>query len=113
MALDGFDSGPRILKIVLKPKSFLTFPTYFMAGLKCGANIKPIPTSSTHFFTTSGSAAIFTPSASSTSPAPLFEEMDLLPCFATGSPDAATTKAEVVEILKEYVQSPPVPTKST
>ena len=56
---------------------------------------------STHFSTTAGSAEIFTPSASNTSPAPLLEEMERLPCFATGSPAAATTNADVVEILNE------------
>ena len=52
-------------------------------------------------YTTAGSAEIFTPSASNTSPAPLLEEMERLPCFATGSPAAATTNADVVEILNE------------
>ena len=91
----------KVLNTVRIPISLRTGPTYFIAGLKCGANINPIPTSSTHFSTTSGSAEILTPSASSTSPAPLFEEMERFPCFATGTPAAATTKADVVEILKE------------
>ena len=56
---------------------------------------------------------MLTPNASKTSPAPDFEEMERLPCFATGSPAAATTKEEVVEILKVKVRSPPVQTKST
>ena len=101
LARDGLESGPKILNTVRMPSCFLTGPTYFMAGLKCGANINPIPTVSTHFSTTAGSAEIFTPSASNTSPAPLLEEMERLPCFATGSPAAATTNADVVEILNE------------
>ena len=36
-----------------------------------------------------------------------------MPCLATGTPPAATTKAEVVEILKELAPSPPVPTISS
>ena len=68
--------------------------------LKSCANINPIPAFSTQASTFAGSAIIFTPSASNTSPAPLFEEMERLPCFATGSPAAATTNAEVVDTLK-------------
>ena len=33
----------------------------------------------------------------------------LLPCLATVSPKLASTKAEVVEILKLFERSPPVP----
>ena len=35
-----------------------------------------------------------------------------LPCFATGCPAALITKALVVDILKVFAQSPPVPTIS-
>ena len=88
-----------MLNTVRIPISFLTWPTYFMDLLKSCANIKPIPVSSTHFCTSAGSAIMLTPSASNTSPAPDFEEMERLPCFVTGSPAAATTNADVVEIL--------------
>ena len=82
------------------PISFRACPTYFIDLLNNWANIKPMPTFSTHFCTSSGSAMILTPSASKTSPAPDFEEMERFPCFATGSPAAATTKAAVVDTLK-------------
>ena len=52
------------------------------------------------------------PRASNTSAAPLLEEAARLPCLATGTPPAAMTKAEVVEMLKELAPSPPVPTIS-
>ena len=56
---------------------------------------------------------MFTPRHSNTSAAPLLLEIALLPCFAIGTPAPAATKADVVEILKVFVPSPPVPTKST
>ena len=56
---------------------------------------------------------MLTPSASRQSAAPLFDEAALLPCFATGTPPAAITMADVVEILKELDWSPPVPTISS
>ena len=43
---------------------------------------------------------MLTPSASRQSAAPLFDEAALLPWFATGTPPAAITMADVVEILK-------------
>ena len=59
-----------------------------------------------------GETVIFTPSASNTSAAPHLLEAALFPCFATGTPPAEMTSAEVVEILKELERSPPVPTIS-
>ena len=41
-----------------------------------------------------------TPSAASTSAEPEREEIDRLPCLATGTPAPATTKAAQVEMLK-------------
>ena len=61
----------------------------------------------------SGVSVIFTPSASRTSAAPDLEDAALFPCFATGTPPAAITREEVVEILKELEPSPPVPTISS
>ena len=60
-----------------------------------------------------GDTMIFTPSASSTSAAPLLLDAARFPCFATGTPPAAITMADVVEILKELDWSPPVPTISS
>ena len=42
-----------------------------------------------------------TPSAAKTSAAPDFDEKARLPCFATGTPQPATTSALAVEMLKE------------
>ena len=49
------------------------------------------------------------PSLSSTSALPHRLEAALFPCFATMTPQAAMTKATVVEILKVFVPLPPVP----
>ena len=57
----------------------------------------------------SGDASIFTPSSLSTSAEPEREEIARLPCFATGTPAPATTKAAQVETLKVPLPSPPVP----
>ena len=54
-----------------------------------------------------------TPRASSTSAEPQAEVMARLPCLATGTPAAATTKAAAVEMLKVLLPSPPVPQVST
>ena len=55
---------------------------------------------------------ILTPSCSNTSAAPHLLDADLFPCFATGTPAADMTIDEVVDILKVFEPSPPVPTIS-
>ena len=54
-----------------------------------------------------------TPSASSTSAEPQVPLDERLPCLATGTPQAATTKDTTVEMLKVPQPSPPVPQVST
>ena len=54
-----------------------------------------------------------TPSASSTSALPQVPLAERLPCFATGTPQAATTNEATVEMLKVPAPSPPVPQVST
>ena len=56
---------------------------------------------------------MFTPSFSSTSAAPDLDETARLPCLATGTPPPAKTNAVAVDMLKEPLASPPVPTIST
>ena len=56
---------------------------------------------------------MLTPSASNTSALPELLETDLFPCLATGTPVPATTNAAVVEMLKVWETSPPVPHVST
>jgi hypothetical protein len=51
----------------------------------------------------------FTPSASSTSALPQRLDTERFPCFATGTPHAATTIAVADEILNVQAPSPPVP----
>src|SRR5262245_18044966 len=50
-----------------------------------------------------------TPRASRTSAPPTVPETDRFPCFATGTPAAATTRPAAVEMLKVEAPSPPVP----
>ena len=52
------------------------------------------------------------PSASRTSADPARDVIARLPCFATGTPPAATTRAALVEMLNVPLPSPPVPTTS-
>ena len=59
-----------------------------------------MPTSCRHRSTTAGDAATLTPSASSTSALPHRLDTDRLPCLATRTPQAATTSAAAVEMLK-------------
>ena len=75
--------------------------------------MNPIPTSSIHARTCSGSSIISIPSASRTSAEPDFDETALFPCFATAIPAPAATKAEIVLILNVFILSPPVPQVST
>ena len=55
---------------------------------------------------------MLTPSASRQSAVPHWDEAARLPCLATFMPPAAATRAEVVEMLKLWALSPPVPTIS-
>src|SRR4029079_3855442 len=71
--------------------------------------MKPSPHSAMQREIVSGDASIFTPSSFSTSAEPEREEIARLPCFATGTPAPATTKAAQVEMLKVPLPSPPVP----
>ncbi len=57
-------------------------------------------------------SVIFTPRASSISALPHLLDTLLFPCFATLTPADATTKEVIVDILKVFVPSPPVPTIS-
>ena len=54
-----------------------------------------------------------TPSASSMSAPPLFDDAARLPCLTTGTPAAATTIAAIVDRFTVLAPSPPVPTMST
>ena len=68
-----------------------------------------MPISSMIFPAFSGVRSYLTPSSLSTSELPLALDTPLLPCFATNTPPAASTKAAVVEMLKVFLVSPPVP----
>src|SRR4029453_10890643 len=71
--------------------------------------MKPRPQDAMHRAIVSGAHSILMPSADSTSAEPEREEIDRLPCLATGTPAPATTKAAQVEILCVPLASPPVP----
>ena len=109
----GLVRGPKILNTVRMPSSLRMGPTYFMEVWYFWAKKKQMPIffrSSTHF---SGDKSKFTPSASRQSAVPQREEAARLPCLATFTPEAAMTRAEVVEMLKLWALSPPVPTISS
>ncbi|SIL54703.1 Uncharacterised protein [Mycobacteroides abscessus subsp. abscessus] len=54
-----------------------------------------------------------TPSFSSVSAPPASEDAARLPCLTTGTPQAATTMAAIVDRFTVLAPSPPVPTMST
>jgi hypothetical protein len=98
-----------MLNTVRMPISRRAGPTYFIAGWKPCANMKPMPARSMHAFTCSGARSIFAPSASSTSALPDCDVIARLPCFATRAPAPAATNAAQVLTLNEPLASPPVP----
>src|SRR5262245_39882940 len=71
--------------------------------------MKPSPHCSIARAMSSGPDSILTPSAASTSAEPDREEIERLPCLATGTPAPATTNAAQVDILWVPLASPPVP----
>src|SRR5512134_3902618 len=71
--------------------------------------MKPSPHCSIARAIVSGAHSILTPSATNTSAEPEREEIERLPCLATGTPAPATTKAAQVEMLWVPLASPPVP----
>ena len=111
--LAGFASGPKILKTVAVASSLRAGAAKRIAGWNTGAKQKPIPNSETVFATLAPSRFMATPSASSKSPAPDFEDAARLPCFTTRAPADAAMIAAVVEIFIVCAPSPPVPTVST
>ena len=67
-----------------------------------------MPADSISFSACFGLRSMATPSFSSTSALPEADASDLLPCLATGMPEAAATMATAVEQLN-VVRPPPVP----
>ena len=109
----GFISGPSVLKMVRMPISRLGPAANRIAGWKVCANMNPNPASSMHRATPSGPSAMFTPSSSSTSALPVEPDAARFPCLATFTPAPAATSPTVVEMLKVWDASPPVPHVST
>lgn len=99
--------------MVRTASSLRTAATFFMAPWWAGANMKPMPVAWMHSATCSGDSVRLAPSASSTSALPLDEEALRLPCLAMGTPAAAATNMDVVEMLKVWLPSPPVPHMSS
>ena len=87
-------------------------PTYFMEVWYFWAKKKHMPALPSILTRCSGERSMFTPKASRQSVAPLWDEAARLPCLAILMPPAQATKAEVVEMLKLWALSPPVPTIS-
>ena len=108
----GFVTGPSRLNAVRTPISRRVGPAWRIAGWKAGANRNAKPRLRSAVAAESASWSIRMPSASSTSADPERDVIARLPCFATGTPAAATMNAEVVEMLNVPEPSPPVPTMS-
>src|SRR5690348_17734052 len=66
-----------------------------------------------HSATCAGCNSIAAPNATSAPALPEFDDTLRLPCLATRPPAAATTNIVAVEMLNEWLASPPVPTMST
>ena len=109
LAPAGLASGPSRLKIVRVPSSTRAPATWRMAPWWRGAIMKPIPAPRIERSTSATSASMLTPSAVRTSAEPARDDSARLPCLATGTPQAATTIAAAVEMLKVPDASPPVP----
>ena len=105
----GLNKGPNILKIVLFPIFFLISATFFKIGWKLGANKKHKFIFFKHSIIFFSSRFIFIPNSESTSADPVKEDTALFPCFATQTPLAAVTIAQIVDMLNVLVPSPPVP----
>ena len=108
----GLVRGPRKLKIVRTPSARRTGTTYLIAAWCLGANMKPKPTASMQWATSSGSRSMRAPRASITSADPHWLVAERFPCLATRQPAPAATKAAVVDTLNVGLP-PPVPAVST
>jgi hypothetical protein len=84
-----------------------------MAGWALRAKKGAIPTSASTLAASPIGMSALTPRASRTSKLPARLEAARFPCFATGIPAPATTKAATVEMLNVPAPSPPVPQVST
>src|SRR5918992_960886 len=89
----GLVSGPRMLKMVRTPRSFLTGAACFIAAWWAGANMKPMPSFSIASPVSAGVSAMCAPRASSTSALPEDDDTERPMCFATFAPAAAATNA--------------------
>ena len=81
------------------PSSRRTLAISRVAGWKLGANRNAKPSDAIADATRSGSGSRSIPRASAKSALPLWLETARFPCFATGTPQAATSSAAAVEML--------------
>ena len=109
----GLVSGPRKLKVVRMPSSRRGGPACRIAGWKAGAKQNVIPDARAGPPRPNVRVEV-DPHAERLEHVGRagLRVMARLPCFATGMPDAATTRAAVVEMLNVPLPSPPVPTTS-
>ena len=105
----GLASGPSRLKIVRRPIARRTGATRAIAGWWLCANRKATPTCARQASARAMPMSARQPSASSTSAVPDLEDAPRFPCFATGTPQAATTKVTAVDTFRLCDPSPPVP----
>ena len=84
-----------------------------IAGWNTGAKQNVMPRSRPASAAAAAGRSMTTPSASSMSAEPLWDDAARFPCLATRAPAAAATIAAMVEMLTVWDRSPPVPQVST
>ena len=98
--------------MVRMPSAVRIGASAFIAGWKYGANRKVKPVATKHSAARFSLSGNVNPMASIKSALPLRLEIDRLPCFTTGRPQAAASNAAPVDKFKLPEPSPPVPTIS-
>ena len=96
----GLESGPIRLKMVRTPSRWRIGWMRAIAGWWFLAKRKQIPSSANVFSAVLPAASMSSPSASSVSAAPALLLAARLPCLATGTPQAATTRLTAVETFR-------------
>ncbi len=98
--------------MVRVPNSTLGPAAWRIEGWWRGANRKTQPASARTIGSRSIGVSRLTPSSVSTSAPPVWEDRARLPCFATGTPQPATTKVTADDTFSVPAPSPPVPQTS-
>src|SRR5699024_9600354 len=103
----GLVIGPRMFITVGMPSPLRASAAYRIEGWNTWANRNVIPTRPTSSSTAGTGRSSLTPSASSTSAEPDFEEEARLPCLTTVRPVEAMMIEAIVEMFTVWARSPP------